>query len=185
MDFSSVKAITIPEGAVTKIVVNDMVLWQAATYKNWAHHAIDTDGSIYNGGLGYIDGYRLSSSGGISASQYTTTTGFIPVKAGDVIRVKGYRWYTDMTSTQYLIAYSSSNSFAKVYTATSQSRYQTTSFVESMEYVDGISIIKLKAGVSGYDYFRLCTNDMNEEGGGYNSNATGAKLIVTVNEEIT
>lgn len=156
-------------------------IWKSG-YKNWVKYAIDTDGSLYNG-LGYIDKTRLSSSGGISSDGMNTTTGFIPAKAGDIIRIKGYRWYTLATSTQYLIAYYSINNFAKVYTGTSQSRYQTADFIESMEYANGISTVKLKDGVGGYDYIRLCTGsyDDNDQIDGA---ATGANLIVTVNEEI-
>lgn len=187
MDFSSIKAITIPEGIVKKIVSAGVTLWQAVqavSYKNWVPYAIDTDGSIYNGGLGYIDGTRLSSSGGTSASATTTTTGFIPAKAGDTIRIKGYRWYTSATSIQYLIAYNSTSNFAKVYTGSSQGRYQTADFIESMEFANGISTVKLKDGVGGYDYIRLCTDpyDDNET---RRDKATGANLIVTINEEIT
>lgn len=188
-DIGSVRFIrvtgAVSDGSKLIVYVNDdkadTQIWKSG-YKNWVKYAIDTDGSLYNG-KGYIDGYRLSSGGGVSASDATTTTGFIPAKAGDIIRIKGYRWYTLATSAQYLIAYYSINNFAKVYTGTSQSRYQTADFIESMEYANGISTVKLKDGVGGYDYIRLCTGsyDDNDQTDGA---ATGANLIVTVNEEI-
>lgn len=50
-------------------------------------------GSIFNG-TGYKDNVRLSSSGGISsnAQNGSVTTGFIPWKNTDVIRMKGAKW---------------------------------------------------------------------------------------------
>lgn len=80
MDFSSVKAITIPEGEATKITVGDTVLWEKVTYTNLA-----TTVTL---------GYRLRSTGGTT----TATEGdacavvedYIPISKGDVVRVKGF-----------------------------------------------------------------------------------------------
>lgn len=48
--------------------------------------SVDSDGTPYNGGLGYKRDYRISTSSGAesSATGYACT-GFIPVKSGDVI----------------------------------------------------------------------------------------------------
>ena len=54
--------------------------------------SINADGSLFvgaNGESGYKTGYRLSlSSGGETADSDYECTGFIPVKYGDVIRIK-------------------------------------------------------------------------------------------------
>ena len=57
---------------------------------NLVETSIDTDGSIYNNGLGYLVGYRLGSSGTISSSSAPdgVITGFIPYN-GEVIRAYG------------------------------------------------------------------------------------------------
>jgi hypothetical protein len=55
---------------------------------NWLWNGIDTDGAIFNNGAGWIDGYRLNSSGVESESDGMSVTGFIPVKVGDVVTVE-------------------------------------------------------------------------------------------------
>ena len=176
IDFSNVKSIEIPQGNAIKIEVNGLILWElqeVAKYTNQVPLSIDTDGSIYNSGLGYKNGYRLSSSGGESTSTYSVITGFIKAKGGDVIRIKGITWYDTTQSTNYLNAYNSS--FTKVYTSLPNGDYQTSSLIESMELVDGVSIVKLKMGIS-IEYIRISV---------YDFPANGSDLIVTVNEEIT
>jgi hypothetical protein len=169
MDFSNITAITIPEGTVTKIVSAGVTLWEAI--KNWVRYAIDTDGSLYNN-CGYMNEYRLTSSGGISSQANCVITGFIPVEAGDTIRIKGGLWYNTASAINYIIAYN--DSFAKVYTGNAKNTYQTSTFIENMSLENDVSIIKLKSGVS-YKYIRLSVND---------ARLDGAKLIVTINEEI-
>ena len=89
MNFANVKSITIPEGVVTKIVAAGVTLWEAVSYKNLMPTSIDSSGAIYNG-TGWKYGYRLSSSKGTeTAASYHTITGFMPAKAGDVIRFSG------------------------------------------------------------------------------------------------
>lgn len=61
------------------------------TYKNWARYSTESDDvTIYNSGQGYKDGYRVRSGGAEQAQNDGSCTGFIPVKAGDVIRLSGY-----------------------------------------------------------------------------------------------
>lgn len=57
-----------------------------AGYINQIPVSVDSDGSVYNT-IGYKSGYRLSSSGTEKALAGSFVTGFIPVKAGDVIRI--------------------------------------------------------------------------------------------------
>ena len=63
----------------------------ADIYTNQLPVSTDTDGSVYNV-VGYMEGYRLNSSGSVveyAGTNYTmSVTGFIPVQAGDVIRIK-------------------------------------------------------------------------------------------------
>ena len=61
----------------------------APSYINQIPLSTDSSGAIYNGGLGYKNGFRLSSSGEEKANAASFVTGFIPVKAGDVIRFSG------------------------------------------------------------------------------------------------
>lgn len=59
------------------------------TYTNRIPLAIDASDNPFNGGQGWKTGYRLSASGGgETAADGYECTGFIPVKIGDVLRVK-------------------------------------------------------------------------------------------------
>lgn len=65
MDFSTLKVLTIPEGEVEKIEKNGVVLWAKIIkplYTNVLSTALDYDGNIANGGVGYWDGYYLSGN---------------------------------------------------------------------------------------------------------------------------
>ena len=89
MLFSDVKKLVIPEGEVSKIMVGGVTIWE--NMKNWARFSTEADGvTIYNGGIGYKNGYRVRSGGTEGEDSNTTCTGFIPLKAGDVVRMSGY-----------------------------------------------------------------------------------------------
>lgn len=72
--------------------------------------SIDTDGSVYNG-KGYMEGYRLSSSGNLSAQTNSVATGFMAAKPGDVFRMKGTTW-SNPVGYNYYVMYDAS--FKKV-----------------------------------------------------------------------
>ena len=68
IDFTGVKAITIPEGKVKKITSNGVVLWKGG-HTNLVPLSTEADGvTIYNGGLGYKNGYRIRSGGAEGAT---------------------------------------------------------------------------------------------------------------------
>ena len=106
IDFTKFKKLTIGGMELKQLFINGIQVWKSG-YKNWVKHAIDTDESIYQGGKGYIEGYRLSSGGGLSAQAGTITTGFIPCKPTDVIRLGGVSWYPP-SGYCYLAFYDSS-----------------------------------------------------------------------------
>lgn len=95
--FAVAKSISIPEGVVTKIEDgNGVVLWkkdvEPAGPVNLVPLAIDTDGSAYNGGKGYIDGYRINSSGNQVGYAGTALTGYMPcagISDADTIYING------------------------------------------------------------------------------------------------
>lgn len=67
------------------IVESEEIVTQ--NYTNQIPISIDTNGAIYNG-TGYKSGFTLKSNGAEQASAGTIISGFIPIKKGDVIRVK-------------------------------------------------------------------------------------------------
>lgn len=187
IDFSAVKAITIPEGVVTKIVCGAKVLWEKIRFTNQVPISTDTDGSIFNG-VGYKENVRLSSSGGISGSAQagSVTTGFIPFPSGDetVIRMKGVEWW--MTSDNYgghyyinfydsskkFLAYLSAGeapSYTHIVTITRDANGVET-VVWNTEYGTTNSLLQVVRTKAAY--IRI------------NAKGEGADMIVTINEEI-
>lgn len=86
IDFSKVESFTIPEGVVTKIEYNGLVLWQIkeneVTYINMIPLSIRADGTDYvgdNGEDGYRTGYRLKSDYSEYLQSGKSVTGFIPI----------------------------------------------------------------------------------------------------------
>ena len=188
IDFKNIKGLTIPEGEVAKIDVNGSVLWEkvvAPVYKNWMKYSTESDGvTIYNGGLGYKNGYRLSSSGGESTNTKDTVTGFMPVKGGETIRIKAKDtqgntvfWYNTALSTNYLNAYKEDKSL--LYAGNAKGTYGSSNLIESMiaDTENGISIIKLKS-VANIAFIRISV-------AGSTYAVSGVDLIVTIDEEIT
>lgn len=151
-----------------------------ASYTNLVPTSIDTNGSIYNG-TGYKDGYRLSSSGGVSgtAVEKATHTGFIKFKKGDIIRVldKGGWDYIDGVSGNYFNFYNISD-FSLV-TADYPSSYNNGTYGTTETLADGSTLITMFTNTNSSltanteYYLRISFNPGN-----------GANLIVTVNEEI-
>lgn len=114
-DFTDVlKLNDLEYGAIHQIVCDNQLVWRRPNHNlNRVPLSIDTDGSIYNG-CGYIEGYRLNSSGGLSAVSATyvvAATGFIPYTPGDIVRMYGTKWtpyYNDQKPTgiyNYIVFY--------------------------------------------------------------------------------
>jgi hypothetical protein len=196
MIFANLKSLTIPEGIVTKIVSAGVTLWEAIKYKNWVSYSIGSDGKPFNGGLGYYNGQELSgSSGSQRAGKGYTCTGFIPVKQGDVIRIKGCHWYSTK-ATNYIVAYTSSFEHWGT-TSTDKGHYYNTTnnpkkvYIEhaayggSMDIQSGVSTIVIGKNpniynVDGFENIAYIRLSVRGDGG----TVDGADLIVTVNEEI-
>lgn len=65
---------------------NRDIVYRIPTYTNVLPLAIDTDNTVYNS-KGFGNG-RLSSDGSVVETAQANVTGFIAVKAGDVVRLK-------------------------------------------------------------------------------------------------
>ena len=183
IDFSQVKAVAIPEGDVIKIEVSGTVIWKKGP-TNRVPLSINADGSIYNGGLGYKNGYRIRSGGLEAASVNASCTGFIKVNPGDVIRFSGAPWFEGTSSSNALNA--ADASFTNIGQFTMGQNAQYGIFVSAYKSYAASSIVEEKSGVwrwivppaaSGIAYIRITAY-------GYTNGAPGAKMIVTINEEI-
>ncbi len=89
-------------------------------YTNQLLNAIDEGGSPYNDGKGYKTDCRLNSSG-VEKNDYTDVccTGFIPCKAGDVIRFKNITVASSKV-TAYIAKYDSDKAFVSVSSAVNE-----------------------------------------------------------------
>lgn len=71
---------------IPKVTGNIVIYATAAT--NQLPLAVDTGGSLYNGGQGWKAGYRLNSSGVEVAQDGAFVTGFMPFKQGDTMALE-------------------------------------------------------------------------------------------------
>ena len=173
MDFCTVKKITIPEGNVKSINEKNggTLLWKAG-YQNFVPTSIDTDGSVFNG-CGYKNGYRVRSSGAVAEHWGAAATGYIAVRAGDVLRFAGGDW--SYASTQNCIHYSGEE-FASLGSFTAQpAHYGICNSSNSVVTESGGVYTLTVPNNADIRYFRISL---------YGSGTHGADLIVTVNEEI-
>lgn len=183
--FSNLKALTIPNGEVVKIECNGSVLWEMpSSYTNQVPISTNESGNVYNS-LGYKNGYRLRSSGAEGTSGTQCCTGFIPCKAGDIIRFcfasKSPLW------TAYTSAYTGLN-----FSNTSKTNIgQITSQPASYGIFEGTTEVnKVKKVGDVWEYTVPNNSDIRfvRFTAPYYSNNNwigGADLIVTVNEPIS
>ena len=181
LDFSQVKAVAIPEGDVIKIEVSGTVIWKKGP-TNRVPLSINVDGSVYNGGLGYKNGYRIRS-GGLEASYADAAcTGFIKVNSGDVIRLSGWNFMLAQSANALNVA---NSAFENIGQFTSQnasygifeSAYKSYAFSSVKEEKSGVYKWIVPPAASGVAYIRITGYE-------YTNATPGAKMIVTINEEI-
>lgn len=184
MDFSAVKKLFIPEGEVKQITNNGIVLWKSGP-TNQVSLSINADGTIYNNGLGYKNGYRVRSGGAEAVDTDAACTGFIKVKAGDVVRFSGAPWFTGTASSNAINAADASFTNIGQFTMGQGAVYGI--FESAYKSYAASSIVEEKSGIwkwivppaaSGIAYIRISAYDQT------NGNP-GARMIVTINEEIT
>ena len=141
-------------------------------YTNLVPTAIGENGVVYYG-CGYLNGYRLTSSGGISLADGACVSGFIEYVNGSTIRVVGST-HIASAGGQYVAAYDANfNLIGVEYTSVLANGTRGTyiprddGFYELTLFTDKIS------AWSNASYFRVSC-----------ASCVGSNLIVTVNEEI-
>lgn len=172
------------EGVTGNIVITAAAVESGPNYTNVLPTATDADGSIY-GGKGYQYGYRLSSGGTPSGSNQSYTTGFIPCKVGDVVRLQNIAFGSDVsvitTGNQRLAFYdenkalvllinSSSTADAEFSVVRNSENGWTQFTVPASSNWNGAGT---STDLSGVRFFRM------------NGTYMGDDSIITVNEEIT
>ena len=147
-------------------------------YTNVLPSAIDTDGSVYNG-VGWKEGYRLTSSGALEEWSGSHITGFIAIKPGDVVRLKNVKWQygvtTGLTSgNQRIAVYDAAKKFLALATASSLGGTMA-GVKDNNDIWTQFTVPQTMGGTSlaNAAYFRLNCAEINNSS------------IITVNEEIT
>lgn len=187
MDFSILKTLSIPDGIVKKLESSGVILWEEPySYTNQVFISTDENGDIYNG-VGYKNGYRIRSGGAESEAGSSCCTGFIPCKAGDILRfcfASGTKIWTESTA-YYTSLNFSDESFTNLGQFTSQpavydifastSEYNNVQKDENNENVWKYIV----TDNSDIAFVRFAVPYVSD-----NDWIGGADLIVTVNEEI-
>lgn len=184
IDFVQMKKLTIPEGEVSQIEASGIVLWKSG-YTNQVPLSIDTNGSIFNG-VGYQEGYRMSSSGALKAQTNSVVTGFIPANRSAEIRMSGVSWIPTASNGYCYIAFydenfsqlatinqhvsSASNGVANIGNA--KGLINSDKSKSNITTVDGITTFNIAYGTGDFAYIRI------------SAEGKGKDFIVTVNEEI-
>lgn len=172
LDFSQLKSLNIDS--------IDLNILYVMLYKNLLESSINLDGSIYNG-TGYKEGYRISSNGAEKTQTESVLTGFIPVKRGDTIRMKGVTWGTNISDGYCYIQFY--NASGKV--VGTANRHQMSSIISNVNgNVDktASSIVVDDNGVTTFNIAFTNTDEINY----FRISATGygKDMIVTVNQDI-
>jgi len=162
-----------------------LVLWEAG-YINMVPLSINADGTIYNGGLGYKDGYRVRSGGAEAAVTTGVCTGFMPFKKGDILRI--YPQFSGMNATNSINFFDASFTNLGQYNDNG-TRYGIcnvqTAWQTIATEVGGVTEVDISATTNSDDIAYIRLTHAYRASSEYISVLSGAELIVTVNEEIT
>lgn len=160
------------------------------SYTNLVPTSVDSTGAIFNG-VGYQNAARINSSGQIRDMDNVavTATGFIKVSGGDVVRVSGgeFRTGTDLGggNANAIAVYGSTKNHLGTTVGGGanygvfESTYSQYDFRSIVEESEGVYKWTVPPAASGVEWIRLSC-----AGGTGVYEHPGAKLIVTVNEEI-
>ena len=142
-------------------------------YTNLVPKATDAAGNVYRG-CGYLDGYRLTSSGGLSVQDNTCVSGFMPYTHGSTIRIVGSCGDTLSNGGQYVGVYDANYGVIQIAYPSSLVNDGAATWEPRADGLYELTIDTNKVTAwSGAKYFRascvLCV---------------GADMIVTTNEPI-
>lgn len=186
IDFENLNTLVIPEGTVHEIHdENGIRIWKNPNHiLNRVSFSIDTDMSIYNN-YGYIEGYRLSSSGSLKAQDASVSTGFIPYKIGDILRMSGVSWNTLIAyGYVYIVFYDSNFSYLSHI-----NRYEEGSSGDNGISNAAATVNKSTSSIltdgEGVTTFNInFTQNLDIAYIRISATGSGADMIVTMNEEI-
>lgn len=186
MNLPNYKELAINGIPLVELSINGRRAWKKS-FTNLVPLSTEADGkTIYNGGLGYKDGYRVRSGGVEDEAGSGSCIGFIPIKSGDVVRLSG--WDFSHKANENAINVADKN-FTNIGQFTMlPARYGVMAYTYNGQYYVANSVIQEQTGVwkwvcppnADIAFMRVSAY------GSYPvNNKLGSKMIVTVNEEIT
>lgn len=181
MDLRNLKQLTIGGVELIQLFINGVEVWKKG-FKNWVKYSTESDGTtVYNGGLGYKDGYRIRSGGAEAEHSVGSCTGFIPLKAGDTLRI--WPAFTGRNTDNAInFADGSFNNLGQIVdTGTGYGICESNPALYKSTVVDGVSTLTLTSDHDPNIRYVRVTNLINST---IAQIPSGADMIVTVNEEI-
>lgn len=154
------KMYVLPDGYIYAYMLTEVEAQPLFT--NLLPTAVDTDGTPYNGGLGYKEGYRLNSSKVEAAYEGACITGYIPVSnaSGGILRFKNM---PQSSTGEYILYAKSDFSYGSAIT------YESAMYAN----VDENGVYSVTLSTADYiAYIRITAGQMSEN------------TIITLNEEI-
>lgn len=171
MDFNNIKHISISSKYIKNIKrkIDGELLWTCSPHTNMIPISTDYDlHTIYNG-IGISEGRWSASSDKVNPTTGYGTTGLIPAKPGDIIRVKGFNYISGSQVYAIPIIHDGTN-----YTVCPEFPYSNIPEVTQAGYVSpGYMEFSLDKETYGdFNYIRICLR-------GLTSNS-----VITINEPI-
>lgn len=179
MNLADYKKLSIDGIELKDLTINGVLAWKAKTFTNLIPLSTEADGkTIYNGGLGYKDRYRVRSGGAEAEDRYTTITGYIPYKKGDKLYI--YPPFFGENTANTVNFYDVS--FACLGQITDSGvcyGFCTSAF--KTKVVNGVSVLDISSvtvsGIGNVAYVRIGNSIATQI-------SSGSQMIITKNEEM-
>ena len=177
---------TVRKQFLTNAGSGNFIALRKFTGENLVPQSVESDGiTIYNGGLGYKDGYRVRSGGAEAEVANGVCTGYIPYVKGDKLYI--YPPFTGLNTINAINFYD--RAFACIGQVTDSGGCygicNPNASPFKTQVINGVSVLDLSnntvAGVENIAFVRI-TNNIGDTG---HIITSGADMTITKNEEIT
>lgn len=162
--------------SVTGDVKITAVAAKPVNYTNMVPLSTDANGNIYNNGLGYKDGYAMSSSNTEVEYGGFTITGFIPVQKGCTIRLAGSAFADHTEYSWRFVAYDANYNY--LHTRDGQAWANAGTIVQE----DTTSVTWIPNEYTITDSVKYCRISCRT--GANTASVNGKDLIITIDEPI-
>lgn len=105
------KLYVLPDGYIYGYIKTEQTIKQ---YTNLLRKATDISGSPYNGGLGYKNGYRVSSNNIEKIAAGYDCTGYFPISNNTVVRIKNIERLTDSNRLCTIVLLNAENKVTRI-----------------------------------------------------------------------